>query len=136
MLEIEPDAWMELFGIEDEKERQQVNEKVLRMVRESERSYEDIRREEGRTVLGRDLLAAAHLDLDYVPQRKGKKMWCICDDVDLRVRYIEWAKSLKKQARAVYERWKAGDYSVKYPPGVFPPAVPKIANMTRLAVCY
>ena len=73
---------------------------------------------------------------DYMPKRTGKKMWCLCDDPVLRAAYINWAKSIKKQARAVYERWKQGDFSVSYPPGVFPPAVPKLSNMTALACDY
>ena len=106
------------------------------MIKDAEEGFEKAREREGKTVIGQAALQAAHLDLDYVPERHGKKMWCICDDKDLRIRFIQWAKSLKKQAREVYERWKIGDFSVKYPPGVFPPAIPKLANMTRLAVCY
>ena len=133
---LEPDAWMEVFQITDEAERRAINENILLMIREEERELKLARDRAGKTVIGREALAAAHLDLDYVPDRKGTKMWCICDDKDLRVRYIEWAKEIKRQAREVYERWKTGDFSVPFPPGVFAPAMPKLANMSPLATCF
>ena len=87
-------------------------------------------------VIGYRALQGMHLETEYMPQREGKKMWCLSDDVELRVRYIEWAKSLKERAREVYLRWKQGDFSVDYPEGMFPPARPKIANFGPVALEY
>lgn len=136
VLELTPEAWMPFFGITTEEEQRQIRDEVIARVREREEQYRRERLREGKTVIGAGKLMLAHLEPDYMPERTGKKMWCLCDNTELRVSYIAWAKEIKKRAREVYERWKQGDFSVSYPPGVFPPAVPKLANMTSLACDY
>lgn len=136
VLRFEPDAWMEFFGITEREEIERVNEEIVERIRLEEERLEVLRKAEGKSVMGASRLRLQHLNPDYVPERTGVQMWCLCDDPVLRVAYIEWAKRIKEKARAVYERWKRGDFSVSYPPGVFPPAVPKLANMTALACDY
>jgi len=134
VLELEPDAWMDFFGIDDADERKLINKKIKWMVQQEEEHFEEIRKKEGKKVMGRHLLATEHLNVHYLPERSGRKTWCICDNKQLRIDYIRWAKALKRKAKEVYTRWKRGDFSVKYPPGVYPPRVPKLANMTQLAM--
>ena len=40
-------------------------------------------------------------------------------------------KALMQKARAVRELWKLGDVTVPYPPGLYPPSMPKLANVFR-----
>jgi hypothetical protein len=44
---------------------------------------------------------------------------------------LQRKKKLMATARAVRERWRQGDTSVRYPPGLFPPSMPKLANVFR-----
>jgi hypothetical protein len=47
---------------------------------------------------------------------------------DLRIRFIQFLKSLFAEARSIRERWKVGDYSLPYPLGLYPPSMPKLAE--------
>jgi hypothetical protein len=58
-------------------------------------------------------------------------MWCLSDKRSLRVSFIAFFKKLMATARAVREKWRQGDASVRYPPGLFPPSMPKLANVYR-----
>ena len=68
-------------------------------------------------------------DMAYTPKKFGRRMWCICDDLELRKAFINWVKTLRAEAKEVYERWKKGDRTAHYPPGMFPPSFPKLANI-------
>ena len=136
-LRITPDAWMVAFDITSSEERATQNRLCLELISEDEARYRALRLAEGRTVIGSATLRAAHLETQYLSKnRHGKKMWCICDNITLRVRYILWAKALKEKARAVYERWALGDCSIPFPPGVFPPTRPVLANLSSLGCGY
>ena len=41
---------------------------------------------------------------------------------------LRFFKALMQKARAVRQRWKLGDVAVPYPPGLYPPGMPKLAN--------
>ena len=136
VLKLIPDAWMSFFAINDPVEVQKTNQEIIDSIKAKEVDFEKFRKQEGKSIIGGSALSASHLDPDYLPNRTGKRMWCLCDDKDIRIAYIKWAKEIKKKAREVYQRWKVGDLSVSFPPGVFPPAVPKLSNMTSLACDY
>ena len=55
-------------------------------------------------------------------------MWCLSEKRRVRAQFIEFFKALMDKARAVRERWKRGEVAVPYPPGLFPPSMPKLAN--------
>jgi REP element-mobilizing transposase RayT len=135
-LTISPDAWMDFFGVETKEDRSQLNDEVTALIKTQEQRFAAQRKLENKPVIGQAALGACHLNLDYTPKRSGEKMWCICDDKSLRASYIQWAKSIKTEAKRVYESWKKGDFIPSFPPGVFPPAMPKLANMTVLAADY
>lgn len=135
LLELQPDAWMDVFRIPEE-ERAEQNQKTMKLIRYEEAEFREQRKKAGKSVIGAFALRSKHLECDYLPDRKGKQMWCISDDKDLRIRYIEWARAIKEKARAVYERWKEGDFTEAYPPGVFAPSRPLLANMAPLAYQY
>jgi REP element-mobilizing transposase RayT len=136
-LRLSPDAWMEAFGEYTEEARKEQNELTLALIKIEEAQFRRMREAGGKSVIGKEALRAAHLETQYLSKnRDGKKMWCISDDKDLRIRYIQWAKSIKQRARDVYERWKVGDFTLPFPPGVFTPTRPMLANMSPLALEY
>lgn len=62
--------------------------------------------------IGRDRLIAQ--PLSYCPKPSGKRF--------LRLSFITFLKKLMATERAVRERWRQGDTSVRYPSGLFPPS--------------
>jgi hypothetical protein len=87
------------------------------------------RQRQRKRVIGREKLMQQGLDLTYRPDRKGKKLWCLSDDRTARIEYIRFLKKLKQEARRVLGLWRMGDTSAKYPPGLYPPSMPKLANV-------
>ena len=65
----------------------------------------------------------------YTPKKFGRRMFCICSDIPIRVNFINFIKSLRKEAARVLMRWRVGDFSEKYPLGLFPPFVPRLGNL-------
>ncbi len=123
---IEPDAWLEAFGIIDASEKAKWNELLIKRVRKLEERARRKRSIEKKRVLGARALCSQVLTLDYQPQRTGKRTLCLSDKRSERIRFVKSLKILIREAREVYIRWHTGDYSVSYPPGLFPPALPKL----------
>ena len=123
-----PNAWMEAFGIKDPKEQEAVNNKLIDRVRTLEERAANVRKREGKTVMGRERLMNQSMNISYQSKRAGKRMACLSDDIQLRIDFIEFLKDLYAKAREVLERWKSGDYSLPYPLGLYPPSMPKLAE--------
>lgn len=121
---IEPNAWLSAFGITDPEEQAEKNRQLIEMIRAREDAAERAR--EGRPVLGREALMTRVIDLSYRPERSGRRMACLCEDRSLRSQFIEMLKGLYTLAKEVSERWRRGDISVPFPPGLYPPSFPKL----------
>jgi len=122
---LSPYAWMNCFA-EGSRDVTEVKAEVIQAVREREEQY---RKERKKPCISAESLRSQPLDLKYTPTKFSKRMWCICHDVELRKAFIAWAKSLIVKGREVLKRWRAGDRSVPYPVGLFPPSFPKLANL-------
>ena len=126
---LEPNAWMEAFGHHSPEQQQRINKHLIARIRLLEERAERKRVREKKRVLGRDRLLSQVLDTTYRPRRKGRRMWCLSERRSVRVEFIRFFKALMQKARAVREKWKLGDVTVPYPPGLYPPSMPKLANV-------
>lgn len=125
---LEPNAWMEAFGFHSPEQQQKINENLIARIRLLEARAQKKRTREKKRVLGRERLLTQVFDTSYRPQRIGRRMWCLSEKRSVRVAFIRFFKELMQKARAVRERWKLGDVTVPYPPGLYPPSMPKLAN--------
>ena len=126
---LEPNAWMEAFGYHSAEEQQRINEQLIARIRFLEARAEQKRIREKKHVLGRDRLLSQVFDTTYRPKRSGRRMWCLSEKRRVRVEFIRFFRALMEKARAVREMWKLGDVTVPYPPGLYPPSMPKLANV-------
>jgi len=126
---LEPNAWMDAFGYYSPQQQQRINEHLISRIRLLEERAERKRAREKKRVFGRDRLLAQVLDTAYRPRRKGRRMWCLSEKRSMRVEFIRFFKALMQKARAVREKWKLGEVTVPYPPGLYPPSMPKLANV-------
>jgi hypothetical protein len=120
---------MEAFGYRSPQEQQKINDQLIARIRLLEERAEKKRTREKKRVFGRERLIAQVFDTTYRPRRKGRRMWCLSEKRSVRVEFIRFFKALMQKARAVRELWKLGDVTVPYPPGLYPPSMPKLANM-------
>jgi REP element-mobilizing transposase RayT len=128
-LTLSPDAWMDSFGITDEEERLAINKRIVERVRELEAEHRERRVREGKKCVGAKALMEEDMDKPYEPRKFTPNMWCISSCKIIRMEFIGLVKSLLRQAREVRERWKVGDYRERYPIGLFPPSLPRTANL-------
>ena len=122
---IEPNAWMEAFGITSAQEQQEINTRLVERVRCLE---ERARAKRKGSVMGRARLISRPIDKYYQPQRSGRRMWCLSESKALRRSFIGHLKVLIHEAKRIYRKWFVGDFSEPYPLGLYPPLMPKLAE--------
>jgi len=122
---LSPDSWMSLYGVDTQEERNAINERIVTLVAEREETLRQERHKEGRAVLGRARLIAAKMGAAFTPKKWARRMWCICQDISLRKKFISTVKRLREKAREVRKRWHLGDMSLDYPLPLFTPRYPK-----------
>lgn len=124
--QIQPNAWLEAYGISDPDEQNVWNSRLVERIRTLEVRAKEQRQVRKSAVIGRAKLMSQKMTLNYKSNRSGKRMWCLSHKRSDRVAFIENLKILIKLADVVFTNWHLGDYSVSYPPGLFPPGMPKI----------
>lgn len=130
---IEPNAWLQAFGMTDAAEQDSWNRLIIDRVRALERRAERKRIREKKTVIGRERLIQQKLNTTYRPKRKGKRMWCLSEDRQIRINFINFLKDLIYKAKEIRKRWKLGDFSEPFPLGLYPPLMPKLAEPLALS---
>ena len=122
---LEPWAWVELFpGVDIEQCRSEILESVF----EDEEYYRQKRLRENKRVVGATALRRQSMLKEHTPEKRGRRMVVICEDLDLRKSIVEHFRSLCAVAVAAYSRWKQGDLRPKIPPGMFAPRLPVLAS--------
>jgi REP element-mobilizing transposase RayT len=125
---LSPNAWMEGFNITDSEEQNRINQRLIQRVRTLELRSAKVRERLGKRVMGRDKLINQPLNLNYQSKRSGKKMHCLSDDIQLRVEFIDFLKDLYAEATEVLAQWRQGNIEARFPLGLYPPCMPKLAE--------
>jgi REP element-mobilizing transposase RayT len=124
---LSPDAWMIAFP--GQSTPAAINEKLLKRLKEIESEMAIVRERDLITLPSETAEATQPIDTPYVPETFGRRMWCICRDVALKVAFISLIKSLREKARKVRLQWLQGNTSEVFPPGLFPTSYPILANL-------
>jgi hypothetical protein len=109
-------------------EQQRIKELLIARVKLLEQRAENKRMCEKRRVFSKEQLLSQVLDTTYHPRRTGRRMWRLSEKRSVRVEFITFFKALMRKARSVRAMWKLGEVAVPYPPGLYPPSMPKLAN--------
>jgi hypothetical protein len=122
-----PDVWTVAFP--NQMTIEQFNDKVLKRIREIEQEMAVVRERE-RIILPTEYqMITQPMDTPYSPTTFGRRMWCICGNIPVRIAFIAFIKQLVLQARDVRLAWAKGDFRLPFPPGLFPPCPPRLANL-------
>lgn len=124
---LSPDAWTHAFPGACTPES--LNQKLLTRLQEIEREMAHLRQANRIRLPSPHDTTKASIDTTYTPKSFGRRMWCICRDIPLRIAFINFIKELKTQAREIRQRWRQGEISAPFPPGLFPPSQPILANL-------
>jgi REP element-mobilizing transposase RayT len=123
--ELSPDAWLQCFP-EYDLIPEKIHSEILQRVREEEENIRKLRR---RPVMGARQLKRQAMDKTYTPKKRGRRSICICYNKEYRWRFVRFFHALKRRAETVFRSWKAGNLSIPYPPGLFAPRIPRVANL-------
>jgi REP element-mobilizing transposase RayT len=107
----------------------ELNLKVLTRIREIEAEVALIRGAKHIRLPTAHEIVSQPIDTPYSPTSFGRRMWCICRDIPVRVSFIAFIRSLRAQAAEVRSRWGEGYRNEPFPPGLFPPCQPVQANL-------
>jgi len=106
-----------------------VREKLLKRIKEIEHEMAATRERESISLPSDSEIAAQPIDMPYAPKAFGRRMWCICRDIPLRIAFISFIKSLRSKARKVRLQWLRGDWREPFPTGLFPPNPPMLSTL-------
>jgi hypothetical protein len=126
IFQLQPNAWLEAFGITETDEQNEWNKRLFERIRVLEDRAKQLRQAKKTPVMGRTRLLTQKMTLNYKSKRSGKRMWCLSHKRLDRVKFIQNLKALIEEASQVFKNWHLGDYSLSYPAGLFPPGMPKI----------
>ena len=73
-------------------------------------------------------LTSGSLLAERKPPPTGRKMICLSTNKELRQDFIGQFKRLRDICRATFRRWQQGETGIPFPPGMFPPHLPRMAN--------
>ena len=125
---IEPNAWMKCMDMDVASNKAVINSEICRRIVGKEEEYRRNRRAAGKGVIGKAALLREQLEPNHRPDRSGRRSWCISSNRELRRSFISYIKELIQKAWDVYQRWRLGDFSLAFPPGLYPPAMPKLVE--------
>jgi len=126
-LTIHPNAWMKCFGLANE-DVAEINQQILLILKDYEAEARCKRNQKGQKVMGAKRLSLEPLTLSYRTKSLTKKIFCYAASKETRIGMIQAYKEFCNQCKECYQRWKIGDYRVKWPPGAFLPFMPPRYN--------
>jgi hypothetical protein len=89
-----------------------------------------LRKERGSApVLGAKRLQQASILATHTPPSNGRRMICLGSNGEERAAFIRRFRALHQRCREVLERWRLGYTWEPFPPGMFPPSQPRMANV-------
>lgn len=127
-----PNGWMKCFGVQSNEEVRAVNQRILDELRRKELIAREKRQESRKTVIGAARLKSQQIMKPHTPKKRSRKIFCLCSDPRERLAFIFEFNAFCARCAACYQRWKAGDFSVEWPPGAFRPPIPPLYNIFPL----
>jgi hypothetical protein len=120
---LKPFKWLESYGVTEPQEIEKVRQRIIDRVRENER----VNRIEGtaskkRAVSPEALRGAPYLKF-HIPKKRGRKIFLICRNKELRLELLEAFRRTVFRCRECYQKAKNG-IRVEWPPGTFTPWFP------------
>ena len=126
---LSPYVWKTCFEDTENLTDEQVRELILeRIEAEARKLIEENKSKKLPTPKPEELQRQSMLT-PYVPKTFGKRMLCLSSIKELRVVFIAGYKRLRDKAEWVLSQWRLGNWLLPFPPGLFPPCLPRRANL-------
>jgi len=126
-LKLEPESLRATFPEFDQMNNAHLRQLLLDRLESDEKAFREQRGnfiKSGPHRLTRDSILAPH-----IPPKNGRRTICLSNFAELRKEFISQFRMVCRQCKEVYERWKLGYTNIPFPPGMFAPPFPRLANM-------
>jgi len=127
-LVLEPNLWMQCFGITSNEDIRKVNQRIHRQLWQLEEKARELRLLEGKSIVGRSKLLSEPIMKPHTPKKKERKVFVLCSVKELRISLIQQYKEFCAICRERYSEWKQSNFDNPWPPGAFRPPLPVQAN--------
>lgn len=121
---LSPYAFLRSFDTDSTE--QELKEEIINRVRIKEKEFREKRT---RSLPSHIKLTTSGINLEYSPQKFGKKMICLSSEKRVRVAYISWYKQICEEATFIYKEFKNKLSGLLLPPGLFSPGGYLTANI-------
>src|SRR5690606_18673341 len=102
---IEPNAWMEAFGISDPKEQEEINQRLMQRIEMIEQRFYRIRTRQGKRAIKQDDLRAQRINPHHqIKNYRGRRTLCLSELRAKRNEFIRFFRRLMAEAREVLKR--------------------------------
>jgi hypothetical protein len=125
---LEPDAWTKCFAELEDVSIEALNNQLREDILTEEELLRGQRKAGGRRVRGKTALRRQSMTQEHEPEKRSKRMICICYEKALRTACIKQFKELADMAQKVYRAWIRGEVYQRIPPGMFAPPVPVLSS--------
>lgn len=119
-----PNAWMKCFGIDTDSEAAKINSDIIKVIFCKEQLAQQIRDKERKAIMGRQKLCSQPILKSHIPKKQGRKVFIIATVNRIRVKRIFARDLFDERCSECWVLYKAGDLSVRWPPGAFVPSLP------------
>jgi REP element-mobilizing transposase RayT len=129
-LKITPLAWLEFFDCycDLQLNADEVKGLILKAVRDTEKEVR-ARRGGALPYPSKKAVSRQNPHKHYIPQRTGRRVFCICTDPQLRKEFVEIYQHFCRTCERIWKQWTEGNFEEAYPPGAFVPSRGIFANI-------
>lgn len=121
-----PNAWMKVFGVTEPEKVKELNQEILKRVREREKEAKSIRT---KPVMGKAKMCYQPILKPHTPKKRDRKIYVITSINELRMRLIAEFKEFSEECRRCYHQMRLGNFNVRWPLGAFKPPIGPNANI-------
>lgn len=124
---IRPNDWMKAFNITSNEEVKRINDQIIAAVTAGEAQFAADRARKGYVALGAKRLRKQEILKPHKPKKKSRRIFVLGSTKEIRIPYIQKIKEIFTECSRLYRLASKG-HLVTWPPGVFPPSIPPLAN--------
>jgi hypothetical protein len=122
-LVVQPLAWLRTYSVTDHEQVEAIRQRIIKAVYAQEAAMIKERIKEGTPVLGPERLKQQVYLRQHTPKKKGRRIFLICSDDQVRPKAIASHKKISHEHRECYRLLKEG-LPHEWPHGTFIPWIP------------
>lgn len=128
-VKLEPYAWTKCFRESKKWSCEKIREEILEGISQGEKKYREKRIRKGKKVVGARALKKQSIYKDYISKSYGRNSLCISSCEEAAAQYREVYQDFCQTCKDIWQSWKRGDFTLRYPPGAFIPSIAPLASI-------